>query len=149
MDIYKGQVAVDGGLGTWSLVVRDGTYFAVSAAHCALLFGGSTDRTFVPLPQSVLRCGVVSVCFLASPSWRSEFGATSIKREYDFVAVELKEKPVARVAVEATWPVTPLLRGSITGCSVVGLTNSFPVSGVNAKYCTTDDGNDCVFRRDI
>jgi hypothetical protein len=157
-DNSKEYVAVDGGLATWSLVVHNGTYFAVSAAQCALLLGGSADRTFVPLPQSVLRCGVVSVRFLASPSSPTEFAAASIKHEYDFVAVELKEKPTAReiegipsagvIPEPATWPESALPRSNTIGCSVIGLTNAFPVKGVSGSFCLTYDGNPCFVFHD-
>jgi hypothetical protein len=36
---------------------------------------------------------MAAVRFLALPSLTSEFAAASIKREYNFVAQELKEKP--------------------------------------------------------
>jgi hypothetical protein len=155
-DMPKGHVVENGDIATWSLVVRDGTYFAVSAAHCALLFGGSADRTFVPLPQSVLRCGVVSVRFLVSPSSPTEFTANLIKCEYDFVAVELKEKPAAMeikgipssnvVPEAATWPESVLSRTNTIGCSVIGVTNAFPVKGVSGSFCLTYDGNPCFVR---
>jgi hypothetical protein len=132
-------------LATWSLVVRDGTYFAVSAAHCALLLGGSADYTFVPLPLTVLRCGVVSVRFFVSPASKNEFSVNSIKRQCNFVAVELREAPIPAVVLEAvTWPTTLLPSENIAGCSVVGLTSTHTVSGSNAVPCPTNDGNDCV-----
>jgi hypothetical protein len=150
-DTSKENVAVNGDLATWSLVEHadaDGsdnktlqsTYFAVSAAHCALLFGDSADYTFMPLPRSVLRCGVVSVRFVVSPK---TFERTSIQRRYDFVAVELKQRPnVAVVPEAAIWPETALCQGSITGCSVVGRTNTHSVTAVN---CTPVDEHWCAF----
>jgi hypothetical protein len=144
-DVSKELVTVHGDRATWSLVVRDGTYFAVSAARCALMFGDSAGCTFVPLPLSVLRCGVVCVRFIEPPSSKDHFAADHIKRRCDFVAVQLKGPPPADVVpAAATWPKAALSPGEISGCSVVGLTNAHPVSAVNGMRCPTDDNDDCV-----
>ena len=121
------QDQIDGTSATYTFVEREGSYFAIGAAHCAFYFPKhfDNDLCFVQLPESVLQCGVEAV-------YRSRnLSAASTPEQHwqnDFVVVELKSKPQDRDG--APWPPSFAADAGDLG-PAFGWSSSGPVTGTN------------------
>jgi hypothetical protein len=83
------SAVVDGATATWTFVSRNGRFYALGCAHCALYYGTrGGDLSFVSLPKSVVDCEPVQIGFLDPATFRNPLPTWQ-----DFVAIEVKGPP--------------------------------------------------------